>query len=122
MESNIRDKNLVVGSNVIFRNQSNEGVVTNITILSTSSKRTAVKNFTVLFNSGEHKNQVIKFPNDSELYEDNKHNYNKRTRLNEENVVTSSYNNEKNVSLKIAKPDCVLTNSSSIHTAGGYYL
>ena len=122
MEGNIRDKNLVVGSNVIFKNQSNEGVVTNITILSTSSKRTAIKHFTVLFNSGVHKNQAIKFMNDSELYEDTKHNFNKRTRLNEENVVTSSYNNEKNVSLKIAKPDCVLTNSSSIHTAGGYYL
>ena len=121
MEGNIRDKNLVVGSNVIFKNQSNEGVVTNITILSTSSKRT-VKYFTVFFNSGEHKNQAIKFMNDRELYEDTKHNFNKRTRLNEENVVTSSYNNEKNVSLKIAKPDCVLTNSSSIHTAGGYYL
>ena len=39
MESNIRDKNLVVGSNVIYKNQSNEGVVTNITILSTSLKR-----------------------------------------------------------------------------------
>ena len=117
MEGNIRDKNLVVGSNVIFKNQSNEGVVTNITILSTSSKRT-VKYFTVFFNSGEHKNQAIKFMNDRELYEDTKHNFNKRTRLNEENVVTSSYNNE-NVSLR---PDCVLTNSSSIHTAGGYYL
>jgi len=112
--SNIRDKNLVVGSNVIFRNQSNEGIVTNITILSTSSKRT-VKHFTVLFNSGQHKNQAIKFTNDSELYEDTKHNFNKRTRFNEqeETVVTSSYNNE-NVSLR--------TNSSSVHTAGGYYL
>ena len=120
MEGNIRDKNLVVGSNVIFKNQSNEGVVTNITILSTSSKRTGTY-FTVLFHSGQHKNQAIKFTNDSELYEDTKHNFNKRTRLNEENVVTSSYNNE-NVSLRIAKSDCVLTNSSSVHTAGGYYL
>ena len=76
MEGNIRDKNLVVGSNVIFKNQSNEGVVTNITILSTSSKRTAIKHFTVLFNSGVHKNQAIKFMNDSELYEDTKHNFN----------------------------------------------
>ena len=117
-----KDKNLIEGSEVYFENENNQGVVIKIFEVSTSAKRCAAKQFTVLFSSGTYKNQSVIFHNDSSLHLPTRPaNFiiNKRSFL--EDGAASKQPSKK------SKLDCVQTSISSNHdeiihteTAGCY--
>ena len=122
-----KDKNLIEGSEVYLENENNQGVVIKIVEVSTSAKRCAAKQFTVLFSSGKYKNQSVIFHNDSSLHlltSTRPTNFiiNKRGCFDEEDCAVTNTS-------KKSKLNCIRTSISSNHdeiihteTAGCYLL